>query len=487
MLRYLFAFTLVLLFGLTFFYFVMPTISYGFIGLPLGILMTTLLFILLMIRQPRKVNSSISKSIVWASVVVVACVAYLVLVPMASTWALFHAKDYHELIGEIKEGENFAKDIAPISTEKIRIVDQGVANRLGDKVLGVKPSLGSQVRLGRFNIQTVGDKLYWVAPLHHSGFFKWQQNKQGTTGYVKVSVTNERDVELVQEVNDRPIHIKYQPSAYFGGNLRRHIYFNGYITQGYTDYTFEIDDTGEPYWVVTLYDKKIGFSGNEAKGVILVHAETGDIQEYDIQSVPLWVDRVQPADFIVKQLDDWGEYVHGYWNFSNKDKLMTTKGISLVHGEDGKSYWYTGLTSVGSDEGTVGFVLVNTRDKSATWYRQIGATEYDARKSAMGKVQEKEYNASFPITYNINGIPTYVMSLKDDAGLIKMIAMVSVEDYSIVGVGNNLKESLRTYKNAYNTSGNDINPSSTVETFFSRDKIKRISTDISNGNTYYYM
>jgi hypothetical protein len=33
--------------------------------------------------------------------------------------------------------------------------------------------------------------------------------------------------------------------------------------------------------------------------------------------------------------------------FSNANKLQITEGLTLVYGDDNKSYWYTGLTSVG--------------------------------------------------------------------------------------------------------------------------------------------
>ncbi len=302
-----------------------------------------------------------------------------------------------------------------------------------------------------------------------------------------VSATNERDVKLVQDIKGKPVKIKYQNEAYFSSNLKRHIYFNGYKSKGFTDYTFEIDDEGNPFWVVTLFSKKVGFSGKDATGVLVIDTETGLIKEYTIDNAPDWIDRIQPEEFISDQLYDWGEYVKGYWNFSDENKLKPTNGISLIYGSNNKSYWYTGLTSVGSDEGTVGFVLVDTRTKEAVWYKQIGATEEAAQSSAMGKVQEKGYIASFPITYNINGIPTYVMSLKDNGELIKMIAMVSVEDYTIVGAGNNMKETIRSYKNAINSKGNAISPSSIMQSFFIKDIVSRISSDIRNGNTFYYV
>ena len=462
-------------------YLFQPTLSYGFVGLPLILLIVCGLIVLKNKVSKRKGAGNLFLLIGLLSLL------YITVLPVFTTWSLFRSDDYQELIGEVKTGKEFSNYVAPISTEKIRIIDQSIANKLGDKVLGSIPSLGSQVDLGDFTIQKVGDKLYWVAPLLHSGYFKWSKNSDGTNGYVMVSASNERDVKLVQKNGNEEVKIKYQPNAYFFDNLKRHIYFNGYLTKGYTDFTFEIDDSGKPFWVVTLYDKKVGFSGNDATGVITVDTKTGEIIEYSIEEAPEWLDRIQPENFVESQLEDWGEFVRGFWNFANEDKLTTTEGISLVYGSNNRSYWYTGLTSVGSDEGTVGFVLVDTRTKEAVWYKQTGATEQAARQSAMGKVQEKRFDASFPITYNINGIPTYVMSLKDQAGLIKMIAMVSIEDYSVVGVGNDIKESLRAYKSAINSKGNALAPSSMVKNYEIETTVSRISIDNRNGNTYYYM
>ncbi|OHX64162.1 hypothetical protein [Flammeovirga pacifica] len=465
-------------------YFTLPTIAYGFNAWSMGL--TCIITVILIIESGYSGKQiTVFKTV--GSIVVLLLLIYTFLLPMITTSAVIRSGAYRDLIGEVKMGKDFTEQVAPISTEEIRIVDQYTANRLGDKVLGSIPSLGSQAYLGEFSIQNVKGELFWVAPLLHSGFFKWNNNKDGTPGYVMVSASNERDVRLIQDVKGKPVRIKYQPGAYFGSDLSRHVYFNGYMTKGYTDFSFEIDDEGNPYWIITLYKREVGFSGENATGVIVVDVANGDIKEYSIEDAPKWIDRIQPEKFISRQLDDWGEFVHGYFNFSNKNKLTTTKGISLVYGSDDRSYWYTGLTSVGSDEGTVGFVLVDTRTKETVWYRQVGATEQAARSSAMGKVQEKGYVASFPITYNITGIPTYVMSLKDRAGLIKMIAMVSVEDYTIVGVGNNIKEALRSYKNSLNSKGNSISAGSYDESKAIEAQVKRIANDIRNGNTNYYI
>lgn len=484
----------VVLAGFILVYFYQPVVSFGFIGFPVFVLVLLGLWITL--NSPLSLSSigdqkdlqnlKINKPGKVSLILIAVILLYITVVPVVTSWALFHTSEYRDLIGKIDTESNLSDHMLPISIEKIRTVDQSLAQLLGDKVLGSQPALGSQVTLGEFNIQKVNNDLYWVAPLLHSGFFKWQKNMEGTNGYVMVNACNERDVKLVQEINGKKVFIKYQSEAYFFDNLERYLYFHGYWNVGLTDYSFEIDDSGIPYWVVTKYQKTIGFSGEDATGVVIVNAQTGEIKEYSIANTPKWVDRIQPGGFIETQLNDWGNYIKGFWNFSNENKLKITEQVSMVYGDDNNAYWYTGLTSVGSDESTVGFALVNTRTKKAFWYKQSGATENAAQNSAKGKVQEKGFNASLPIPYNINNIPTYVMTLKDNGGLVKMYAMVAIEDYTIVGVGNTLRESLMAYKNAFNQSGNKLNTKSKTEKNIIKSVITRINGDVKNGNTYYY-
>lgn len=485
---YSFAFLVVL--GFLLFYRFLPVMRFGFAGFAIILLFLALIGLIAslnMTTDPRNkkliIQNRPNKVI---GIGILLLLIYLIIVPIVTSATMLYTSSYQKLIGDVKNGVKIGNHFEPISIDKLRVVDQSLAHLLGEKIIGSQPALGSQIDLGEFSIQKVNNELYWVAPLLHSGFLKWFNNQEGTPGYVMVSATNERDVKLVQSLNNKPIKIKYQPNAYFQSDIHRHAYFNGNSTIGLTDFTFEIDETGKPYWVITTYDKKIGFSGDDATGIVLVDAQTGDIKNYSIADAPVWVDRIQPTDLIETQLNDWGEYINGYWNFSNVNKLQITEGMSLVYGKDNKSYWYTGLTSVGNDESAVGFVLVDTRTKETTFYKQSGATEYAAQSSAEGKVQEKGYRASLPIPYNINNIPTYVMTLKDDGGLVKMYAMVAISDYTIVGVGNSMRETLTSFKSVYNMSGNKINPSATDAKKQLRSIVTRIQSDVKNGNSFYY-
>ncbi|MEG2984602.1 MAG: hypothetical protein ACRCYC_05300 [Paraclostridium sp.] len=419
--------------------------------------------------------------------IAVALIAYMIVVPFITSSPILHSKAYRNLLGEVK-GSNFAKDVSPVSVNDIRLVDEDMAMKLGDKKLGEVPAIGSVSKLGKFHIQSIDGELYWVAPLVHRDIIKWFTNMSGTTGYVMVSASNPQDVQLVQDVDGKPIKIVYQPDAYLHQDLKRHMYLKGYANVGMTDFTLEIDDGGKPYWVVTLYENAVGYEGKNAIGIATVDTQTGAVKSYDIKNAPKWIDRIQPQEFITDQINDWGTYVDGFLNavISEKGVLVATEGTSLVYGDDGKSYWYTGITSAGADDSTIGFMLVDTRTKEAKLYKQPGATETAAMVSATGKVQEKNYEATFPVMYNILGKPTYVMSLKDKAGLVKMVAFVSVEDFNIVGIGDTKEEALRSYREQLKSKGNNVQIENDDTKETKTGLIKRINADVIDGNTSYY-
>ena len=421
--------------------------------------------------------------------IAIGILAIAVVLPTLASTPIIRAKAYRNLLGTVKESE-FTKDVSPVNVNEIRIVDEEMAMKLGDKKLGEVPAIGSVSKLGKFHIQKVGEKLYWVAPLVHRDFIKWVTNMSGTNGYVMVSANDPQDVKLVQKANGEDVKIVYQPDAYILQDLHRHVYINGGMGRGMADYTLEIDDNGKPYWVVSLYEHKVGFGGANVNGTAIVEAKTGETKFYSIKDTPEWVDRIQPEDFVIDQINSWGVYVNGFINsvISEKGVLKATEGTSLVYGDDDRSYWYTGITSAGGDESTIGFMLVDSRTKEAKLYKQPGATEMAAMKSAEGSVQEKNYEATFPVMYNILGQPTYVSSLKDKAGLVKRVVFVSVEDYNIVGVGRDKAEAMKNYKDALESGGSSLEIDESDE--FDKElegTVKRIAADTKNGNTVYYL
>lgn len=393
----------------------------------------------------------------------------------------FHYKAYRDQLGTLNE-QVFSSGMQAVDLTQIPIVDKELASKLADKKLGERASLGSQVVLGEPTIQMNNGKLIWAVPLYHSGIFKWLTNLSGTPGYIIVSATSVNDVDYVEGHK-----IKYQPQSYLMHNLSRYTRFTSAPFTGITDYSFELDDSGVPYWIITTYKNLRGFALPEATGVIVVNASTGASQKYDLSNVPEWVDRVQPEYFIRRQIANQGDYVHGIFNFADKDKFQPSEGQAIVY-NNGRCYLFTGLTSVGNDESAIGFMMVDMVTKEPLLYQMNGATEYAAQGSAQGKVQHLGYYASFPLIINADGAPTYFMTLKDREGLIKQYALVSVTNYSTVGVGETITQAYRNYQS---TLRQDNNGSQLLRSTGSEQKlagtVERIASQFNGENTIYFI
>ena len=358
------------------------------------------------------------------------------------TSPLFNSKMYSEQIGEIEEVK-FEDFFEKLDLTKVPVVDKQLAIKLADKKLGERENLGSQVYVGEPVIQLHKGKLVWVAPLHHSGFFKWLSNMEGTPGYIVVSATNQRDVTYIDSHK-----IKYQPGSYFNFDITRKVRYSkeGYL-EGLVDYSFELNEEGVPFWVISTYKNEKFLGLEEATGIITLNATTGEIAKYRLDQIPSWVDRAQPEYFITNQLQNRGKYIRGVFNFSNKDKFMISELGNIIYNKNSCSL-FTGLTSIGADESITSFVSVDMKTKKVYKFNVSGATEYAASMSAEGKVQNLKYVASSPILVNIDGIPTYFMTLKDKEGLIKQYAFVSVKDYTTVATNENVDIAVKEYKKA---------------------------------------
>lgn len=407
-------------------------------------------------------------------------VGVLYVVVLAVFSPLIMPKEHRDLIGNVEEVE-FSSQIEHIDLKQLPTIDKQLAAKLADKKLGEIPSLGSQVTIGDLTLQSVAGQLYYVAPLEHSSLFKWLTNNEGTKGYIKVSATNQNDVQLITELNGQPIHLKYLESSYLFSDLDRAAYLRD-MRAGHTDYTFELDDEGNPYWVITRYDNAIGLTEQKSIGVLIIDAQTGESNIYDIENTPQWVDRIQPAGYINNYLNKWGELVHGVFNFSDKDKLKTTQGMNIIFNDD-KCYYYTGITSVGNDEGLVGFTLTDTRTGETTMYKTSGATEVASMQSAEGKVQQFGYSATFPYLINIQSEPTYFMTLKDSNGLVKQYAMVNVKNYSTVAVGDSLQTTLNRYIEALTNTNISLEGSNSEEVL--EGEVERIGLVLKEGSSIY--
>ena len=417
--------------------------------------------------------------------IIIAAVAVLIAgFIFISSSQVFNAADYQKMLTVTES--NFNEDIAEIPLSQIPVVDRDTAERLGSRKIGEVVDLVSQFNVSSYYTQiNYNNKPVRVSPLEYADIIKWFTNKdEGIPYYVKIDMATQ-DTELVKLDKG----MKYAPCEYFSRDLMRHIRFS-YPTKMIDSVSFEIDENGAPYWIVSCYDYTIGWLGGyDITGIITVNAVDGSMTYYDSSDIPQWIDCVYKANVVLNQANYWGAYKNGYFNslVSQKNVVKTTEGYNYLALND--DIWvYTGITSVVADESNIGFILVNLRTKEAKTYSINGAEEYSAMESAEGKIQEKGYTATFPILVNIADTPSYFISLKDDAGLVKAYSFVSVANYQIVGVADTLADAEAEYRRLLKQSGKlneSTVPSDKLNTVVG--KVTDISSAVVDGNTCYYI
>lgn len=414
-----------------------------------------------------------------------AVVAAGVLGVFISSSQMFNAGKYRQLLNV--EERNFSEDISEIKLSQIPVVDRDTAMRLGSRKIGEVVQLVSQFNVSEYytqiNYKGVPTR---VSPLEYADIIKWIGNKNaGVPYYIAIDMaTQKTDLVELEE------GMKYLPSEYFGRDLMRHVRFK-YPTKMFQSTTFEIDDNGHPYWSISYYDYTIGFlGGRDIAGIIMVDAVTGEMTDYKVSEVPQWVDTVFDSTMLIEQANYWGSYVNGFINsiFGQKNVVRTTDGYNYIALED-DVWMYTGITSVVDDASNIGFLLVNLRTKEARRYTINGAEEISAMSSAEGMIQEKGYSATFPILLNVADTPSYFISLKDNAGLVKAYSFVSVENYQVVGVADTIEGASVEYLRLLASIGvnTDNSNGQTASTEKLAITVAGISSAVVDGNTVYYI
>lgn len=393
---------------------------------------------------------------------------------------IIRASAYKNLIA-VKTSD-FNEDIKEVNYSQIPLLDKDSAALLSERKMGSMIDMVSQYEVSNLYTQiNYKEKPMRVTPLEYGSVVKWLTNRNtGIPAYVQIDMASQ-DVELIKLENG----IKSSPSEHFGRNLDRFLRFR-YPTAIFRSKNFEVDDNGTPYWICPVATKRIGlFGGTDIKGAVLLNAITGEHQYYDVNDVPTWVDKVYDAELLVQQYNYFGILTNGYINsiFGQRGCLQTTEGYNYIALDD--DVWvYTGITSVTGDESIVGFVLMNQRTKETKYYQISGAKEISAMRSAEGQVQHLGYLATFPLLLNVGGEPSYFLALKDEAGLVKKYAMVNIEKYQIVAIGDSISECDKNYKALLTDSG--ITTAPVKEEAGYSGVVEDVWNVVIDGNTYYY-
>lgn len=427
-----------------FYYIVTPAINFQSSGfwiwviLTIGLLAITSLNLSAERAENIVIKSGVTKTLFW--IIGIGIVVFVI--GGIGSSKMFSASKYAGLI-QIEDGD-FAADIKESKEiNDIALMDTDTAQIIGERAIGSLSDVVSQYEVSEdYSTIDYNGSPMKVAPLEYAGFIKFMNNKKnGIPGYVLVDpVKNE--AKYVK--TEKPI--KYSMSAYFNYNLYRHVQMK-YPTSIFEGFYFELDNDGNPYYICPVLKSNAGlFGAKDVKGAVICDPCTGSTVYHEVGDIPNWVDRVYDGDLACRKYDWYGELSGGFLNsvFGNKGCKKTTDdyGYKVM---DGDVWVYTGVTSVNGDESNIGFVMINLRTGESKYYSIAGAEEYSAMASAEGQVQHLGYKASFPSLINIGGIPTYMMVLKDNGGLVKMYALVDVEKYNIVATGNTQKEALSSY------------------------------------------
>lgn len=395
---------------------------------------------------------------------------------------IVNAKKYQQLL-TVQE-RNFTEDIQEVDYTTIPILDKYSAELLGDRKMGSMVDMVSQFEVSNDYTQiNYNNRPVRVTPLRYADTIKWFTNqKEGIPAYILIDMTTQ-DTECVMLEQG----IKYSKSEYFNRNLYRHLRFN-FPTYIFDEQIFfEIDDQGTPFWVCPVKEFNIGLFGGQTIGrVVLCNAVTGECVDYTVEEVPEWIDKVYSAELLMGLYDYNGTLKHGFFNsvLGQKDCLRSTNGYNYIALDD--DVWvYTGVTSVNGDQSNVGFVLMNQRTMETRYYRIEGAIEDSAMSSAEGQVQNLGYQSTFPLLLNIAGEPTYFMALKDDAGLVKKYAMVNVQKYQWVAIGDTIRECEKNYNELLNTNGIVGTAADSMLTV--SGKIEAIAPVVLEGTTHFYI
>ena len=402
-----------------------------------------------------------------------------------------NAEKYSNIL-QTTDGD-FAQDIQEADYSTIPFIDRDSAVLLGNRTMGTMADYVSQFEISDLYSQiNYKDAPVRVSPLNYADIFKWWSNREtGIPAYVIVNMSTQ-DTQIVRL--DNPIY--YSDSDPFFNNVDRHVQLTHpfYI---FGEKSFEIDDNGKPYWIYPVIDYTVGlFGGETVSRVVLCDASSGECQDLAIDEVPQWVDRAYPSELLIQQYN-WSGSLSGGWINSwlgQSGVKQTTPGSDGQLGynyiaKDDDVWVYSGVTSATADNSIIGFVLINQRTAESKFYAVAGATEESAMSSAEGQVQNLKYQATFPLLINVDGQPTYFMALKDNAGLVKKYAMIDIQRYQNVAVGDTLEESEKSYKKLLRANGVSVDDGNgaKISDGSATGTISLISPVVIDGNSHYYV
>lgn len=341
--------------------------------------------------------------------------------------------------------------------------------------------------LGELQVQKIAGDVVYVAPLEFKGIWRWL--KAGASeGYLKMSAT---------DVYEQPVPVKremtYIPSAYFFKDAARKIYFASarYKSMGVPQ--LEIDDNGKAYYMQTLYRPR-GISENpnyKKMKIAVLDTETGKVTLYDLKDVPKFIDAPISPEMASEMNSVYGKYEEGWLNsqLAKKGvKLATTNGtedeVTPIFNEKGEMLYFTDFTSPSnSDDSAIGYSYINARTGELTYYSKKNMMDSEGLLSLVNLVYpEKKLVGNMPLLYNIDGVPTWVVSMLDKNGIFKKIAYVNATDTDILAMEDTVDKALQVYRLKLGEKRSNVTATSKVTEKEISGQIVRLTSPIETSD-----
>ncbi|MCE1189327.1 MAG: energy-coupling factor transporter transmembrane protein EcfT [Ignavibacteria bacterium] len=417
-----------------------------------------------------------------------------IVITAISGWEVFNSSRYAGLIGKVqdKTQKHWAQEIPPLDPTHIRLVPRELALSLARTALSQDGNtLGSQYPLSEeyCTLQKINSDYWYLIPLDFKGYTVWT-NSDGVPGYVKVSAVDPYAKPML--VTGKKF--KYTPEAFFGDNLQRRLY-QKYYKKVLLDYSFEEDDNGHAYWVITACSPTIAYSGLVVDGIIIFNPETGEdrfVKQKDIEndSTLRWVDRVMPAEIVAEYINYWGNLKDGWWNsFWSHINLLKAETPTMNYADNGRCIFVTPITSSSNaDQAMTGLMYTDSRSGKFTYYTTSGgATEEAIIQAVNSAVSYKNWHGSEQIIYeSVYGKMTGLVPILGQNGNYQGLALVENENKR-VAIGATPQEALVEYQKLLMNSGGQISVESVRNTLEFTGPIKRLGWEISNSGKQYYI
>jgi hypothetical protein len=263
--------------------------------------------------------------------------------------------------------------------------------------------------------QWVAGKNWFVFPLELNGVMEQEGwfTHQISCGAGFVAVPADEPNADVKIVNN--LCLNYLPGSSFSKNLQRYVYTHGYSDGQLVDPTMESDDNWHPYFTITYVQPAYTVGGDKVVKVLVVDPANGDIQAYDPDKTPEWVDRVSSEGMVNGWAGDFAKYINNpaFFNSNNAGQMkVDTVRLVNIHGQH--QVWQIPLLA-NNDKAisTNGIILYDTRETKGTFYEAEGASGLASNSTLVAAFENiKENTRGWTVDhvqfYSVQGVPTWM-------------------------------------------------------------------------------